>query len=41
MGICGSLDQSFSYDLRVVAGHSREPVSQGHEAVMEDSAVKC
>jgi hypothetical protein len=34
-----------SEELHVVASHSKEPVSQGHEAVMErsceDSAVKC
>jgi hypothetical protein len=37
--------QESSGQLRIVAGHSREPVSQGHEAVMdsscEDSAVLC
>jgi hypothetical protein len=37
--------QENSGQLRVVDSHSREPVSQGHEAVMErnceDSAVNC
>jgi hypothetical protein len=37
--------QESSGQLRVVVSHSREPVSQGYEAVMErsceDSAVKC
>jgi hypothetical protein len=41
---CSALQVS-SGQLQVVASRSREPVSQGHEAVMErcceDSAVKC